>query len=110
MKNSTNQPQNTPSVPIPPPRVTGADFESVSYKLRQLVREMTPRDIAVVHWLMHRAAQTHEEANSVVVGGANGLLVLFGAHGFTVVSPEGPLPTELGSFWGSALVKARSQE
>jgi len=44
----------------------------------------------------------------LVFGGADGLLVLFGYHGFTVVPPEGPLPTDLNSLFGATLVPSES--
>ncbi len=103
MDDPTRQTSSTPSVPIPPPLLR-ADLESVAQKLDRFVEELTPGECGVVQWVMLRAAE-HGEANKVVVGGADGILVLFGPRGFTVPGPEGPLPIDLGRFVGATLLR-----
>jgi hypothetical protein len=44
-------------------------------------------------------------AKELVVGGADGLTVLFGRSGFTIWRPEGPLPLDhTGETFGGAVV------
>lgn len=98
-------------------KVTSADFESVGKKLEDFMNELTTAEREVMAGMMQLAAGVQPWWNPVVrlhykprggkevfFGGADGLLVLFGYHGFRVVHPEGPLPTELPQFLGATLV------
>jgi len=91
--------------------VTKADFESVSRKLGAFIQELKPNEKEIMAWMMGLAGWSpslslhpHYKprgAKMLVLGGADGLTVLFGRGGFKVIPPEGPLPTD---FVGSAFV------
>lgn len=93
--------------------VTKPDFEAVSRKLGEFIKELKPNEKEIMGWLMqlagwspslflpHRFHYKPRGAKVLVLGGADGLTVLFGRSGFTVIPPEGPLPTD---FVGSAFV------
>ena len=97
------------------------DFESVGRKLQGFVEQLSPTEQGVMAWLMARAAfgippgggllppHPHYRPRGgkhLVLGGADGLLVLFGYHGFRVIHPEGPLPTDLANNVGAAILGA----
>lgn len=81
----------TTNIPNVPPRVTQADFESVALKLRRSFEAMTDNERSIVRWVLSGAAE-HGEVFTLVAGGADGLLVLFGSHGITVIPPGDPIP------------------
>ena len=101
-------------------KVTRADFEAVGEKLEHFVSALTPAEQAVIAGIMQLVAKVPPWWNpgigahykpkggkEVVFGGTDGLLVLFGYHGFKVVHPEGPLPTDLTQFLGAGLNASR---
>ena len=92
--------------------VTKADFEAVSRKLGGFIKELKPNEKEIMGWLLQLAAWSpslysrpfHYKprgAKMLVLGGADGLTVLFGRSGFTVIHPEGPVAPD---FLGSAFV------
>ena len=94
--------------------VRPADFQSVSRKLGQFSAELKPNEKEIMAWMLSLAGglfpaplpplRIHYKprgAKMLVLGGADGLTVLFGRGGFTIIPPEGPLPTD---FLGAALV------
>ena len=93
--------------------VARADFEAVSRKLEAFIKELKPNEKEIMGWLMQLAGWSpslfpfphfHYKprgAKMLVLGGADGLTVLFGRGGFKIIPPEGPLPTD---FVGSAFV------
>ena len=93
-------------------KVTDVDFESASLKFGKFIQELKPNEKEIMAWMMGLAGWSPSlsklsprykprGAKHLVVGGADGLTILFGRGGFTVVHPEGPLPTD---FLGTAFV------
>jgi hypothetical protein len=86
--------------------VSKADVQSAADRFREFVASLPAREKEVVGWLMDRAgsvpplAPLHIKyhprgAKHLVVGGADGLLVLISRSGIHVTPPEGPLPTDI---------------
>jgi hypothetical protein len=88
--------------------VAKADFESLSRKLGGFIQELTPNEKEIVAWMLGLAGWSpslrlspHYKprgAKILVLGGADGLTVLYGRSGFKVLPPEGPLPTDFLGF------------
>lgn len=92
--------------------VSRTDVQSAARKLTEFIASLPAKEREVVGWLMDRAGSVpalgplhvryHPRgARHLVIGGADGLLVLISLSGIHVTPPEGPLPTDIV---GAALI------
>lgn len=92
--------------------VSPADFESAALRFHDFIAGLPTKEKEVMGWLLDRAGWApalpplhfpfHPRgAKHLVIGGADGILVLISRSGFHVTPPEGPLPTDIS---GTALV------
>jgi hypothetical protein len=86
--------------------ITRAEVEQVANKLTKFISSLSVKEKEVIGWLLDRAGEAPalpavrirykpRGAQHLVVGGADGLLVLISRSGIHVTPPEGPLPTDL---------------
>ena len=83
-----------------------ADVKAVASKLSAFVSSLSANEKEVMGWLLERAGEAPplsvlhirykpRGGQHLVIGGADGLLVLISRSGIHVTPPEGPLPTDL---------------
>jgi len=71
-------------------------FKSAMDKLNTLLSTLEPAEKAALSSLIN-VPSYHGSASQLVFGGADGVLVLSGPNGITVLGPGDPLPTDFGN-------------